>query len=217
VNIKILYDNQAENGFLSGWGFSALVDGTTLFDVGERVDSLRKNMAAFGVDPQTITRVVLSHEHWDHVGGIGILADMKKVHVYLPAAFTDRFKQKIPKINPNAIVVEVDGLTPMGNGLYATPQLNAKRWEISLAIEHPEGIVLIVGCSHPGLDRILEEAKKLGPIQAIIGGFHGFKKLEALDGIPVLGPTHCTRKKKAIRKLYPAQTHLLAAGMEMDL
>ena len=35
MNIKILHDNQAKKNFQCGWGFSALVDNSTLFDTGE--------------------------------------------------------------------------------------------------------------------------------------------------------------------------------------
>jgi 7,8-dihydropterin-6-yl-methyl-4-(beta-D-ribofuranosyl)aminobenzene 5'-phosphate synthase len=45
--------------------------------------------------------------------------------------------------------------------------------ELSLAINTPEGAVLVVGCSHPGIERIVEAAAAINPrIQLIVGGFH---------------------------------------------
>jgi 7,8-dihydropterin-6-yl-methyl-4-(beta-D-ribofuranosyl)aminobenzene 5'-phosphate synthase len=45
--------------------------------------------------------------------------------------------------------------------------------ELSLAINTPEGIVLVVGCSHPGIDKIVAAAATLNPrIHFIAGGFH---------------------------------------------
>jgi 7,8-dihydropterin-6-yl-methyl-4-(beta-D-ribofuranosyl)aminobenzene 5'-phosphate synthase len=45
--------------------------------------------------------------------------------------------------------------------------------EISLAINTPQGIVLIVGCSHPGIDAIVTEAAKINThIHFIAGGLH---------------------------------------------
>src|SRR5262252_1381962 len=45
--------------------------------------------------------------------------------------------------------------------------------ELSLAINTPEGVVLVVGCSHPGIDKIVEAAATINPkIQLIAGGFH---------------------------------------------
>lgn len=45
--------------------------------------------------------------------------------------------------------------------------------EISLAIRTPKGSVLVVGCSHPGIEKIVEAAAKIDPrIYAVFGGFH---------------------------------------------
>jgi len=45
--------------------------------------------------------------------------------------------------------------------------------ELSLAINTPEGIVLVVGCSHPGIDAIVAEAAKTNThIHFIAGGLH---------------------------------------------
>jgi 7,8-dihydropterin-6-yl-methyl-4-(beta-D-ribofuranosyl)aminobenzene 5'-phosphate synthase len=45
--------------------------------------------------------------------------------------------------------------------------------EQSLAIDTPEGLVVIVGCSHPGIDKILEEATMINPhIRYVVGGLH---------------------------------------------
>jgi 7,8-dihydropterin-6-yl-methyl-4-(beta-D-ribofuranosyl)aminobenzene 5'-phosphate synthase len=45
--------------------------------------------------------------------------------------------------------------------------------ELSLAINTPEGMVIVVGCSHPGIDKIVEEASTINPrIHMVAGGFH---------------------------------------------
>jgi 7,8-dihydropterin-6-yl-methyl-4-(beta-D-ribofuranosyl)aminobenzene 5'-phosphate synthase len=45
--------------------------------------------------------------------------------------------------------------------------------ELSLAINTPDGIVIVVGCSHPGIDKIAEAASTINPrIHLIAGGFH---------------------------------------------
>jgi 7,8-dihydropterin-6-yl-methyl-4-(beta-D-ribofuranosyl)aminobenzene 5'-phosphate synthase len=45
--------------------------------------------------------------------------------------------------------------------------------ELSLAIKAPDGMVLVVGCSHPGIDKIVEAASTIDPrIHLIVGGFH---------------------------------------------
>jgi 7,8-dihydropterin-6-yl-methyl-4-(beta-D-ribofuranosyl)aminobenzene 5'-phosphate synthase len=45
--------------------------------------------------------------------------------------------------------------------------------ELSLAVNTPEGVVLVVGCSHPGIEKIVEAAAAINPkIHLIAGGFH---------------------------------------------
>src|SRR5438445_1786023 len=45
--------------------------------------------------------------------------------------------------------------------------------ELSLAVNASEGMVLVVGCSHPGIEKIVEAAAAINPkIHLIAGGFH---------------------------------------------
>lgn len=45
--------------------------------------------------------------------------------------------------------------------------------ELSLAINTSDGLVMVVGCSHPGIDKIIESASAVNPrIHFIVGGFH---------------------------------------------
>src|SRR4030095_7051847 len=77
--------------------------------------------------------------------------------------------------------------------------------EISLAIDTPDGIVLIVGCSHPTIEKIVEAAKATTsrPIHLVLGGTH---LLPATDdqirtiaaslrdnfNVRFIAPAHCT-------------------------
>jgi 7,8-dihydropterin-6-yl-methyl-4-(beta-D-ribofuranosyl)aminobenzene 5'-phosphate synthase len=45
--------------------------------------------------------------------------------------------------------------------------------ELSLAFRTPQGLVVVVGCSHPGVDNILESAATIEPrTYTVTGGFH---------------------------------------------
>lgn len=45
--------------------------------------------------------------------------------------------------------------------------------ELSLVLDTPDGPVLVVGCSHPGIERILESVQaKARPVRLLIGGLH---------------------------------------------
>lgn len=76
--------------------------------------------------------------------------------------------------------------------------------ELSLAIDTPEGMVVVVGCSHPGIDKIVEAAAKINPrIHLVAGGFHlVVSKDEEIEKIAAalrdtfkvayVAPGHCT-------------------------
>jgi 7,8-dihydropterin-6-yl-methyl-4-(beta-D-ribofuranosyl)aminobenzene 5'-phosphate synthase len=76
--------------------------------------------------------------------------------------------------------------------------------ELSLAINTPEGIVLIVGCSHPGIDSIVTEAARINThIHLIAGGLHLVAAPDSVVGKVVtslkdkwkvdwIAPGHCT-------------------------
>ena len=45
--------------------------------------------------------------------------------------------------------------------------------EVSLAIRTPKGLAVLVGCSHPGVEKILEGAAAIDPrLYMVMGGFH---------------------------------------------
>lgn len=76
--------------------------------------------------------------------------------------------------------------------------------ELSLAVNTPDGVVLVVGCSHPGIERIVEAAAAINPkIRLIAGGFHLVvapdeaiaKVVAALKDrfrVEAIAPGHCT-------------------------
>ena len=79
---------------------------------------------------------------------------------------------------PSANFVLVDGVTEAAPGISViatvsqTPGTLELR-ELSLAIETPKGLILVVGCSHPGIERIVEASTVLDKhVYAIVGGLH---------------------------------------------
>lgn len=45
--------------------------------------------------------------------------------------------------------------------------------ELSLAVRTPDGLALVVGCSHPGVERLLAEAARIDSrLYTVMGGFH---------------------------------------------
>src|SRR6478735_6351044 len=76
--------------------------------------------------------------------------------------------------------------------------------ELSLAVNTSEGVVLVVGCSHPGIEKIVEAAAAINPkIHIVAGGFHLVaapddviaKAVTALKDtfkVESIAPGHCT-------------------------
>ena len=68
--------------------------------------------------------------------------------------------------------------------------------EIILVLDHPQGLILVVGCSHPGILNILSTVQNrfCRPVQAIIGGTH----LTGTDDLRI-NRTMCLLKEQGIR------------------
>jgi len=79
---------------------------------------------------------------------------------------------------PNANIQLVDKNVEIIPGIHLIALISDKPGtlelrELSLALSTPEGMVVVVGCSHPGIDKIVESAAKINPrIHLVAGGFH---------------------------------------------
>lgn len=97
--------------------------------------------------------------------------------------------------------------------------------ELSLAIDTPDGIVLVVGCSHPGIENIVQAASKINKkIYLIAGGFHLVvapddviakvaTSLHDTYQVENIAPGHCTGEPTfaALRQAFG--NHYLYAGL----
>ena len=79
---------------------------------------------------------------------------------------------------PSANFELIDKTTEILPGVHLIFQISDKPVtmelrELSLAIDTPEGVVLVVGCSHPGLDKIVGAAAMINKhIHLVTGGYH---------------------------------------------
>ena len=97
--VKILFDKEkSDQKFQTGWGLAYLVGDDLLFDTGENFAYLKKNARLMRIDLQQIKTVVISHNHWDHAGGLwGLLKENSNVSVYGCRHFGDEFEEKVRK------------------------------------------------------------------------------------------------------------------------
>jgi 7,8-dihydropterin-6-yl-methyl-4-(beta-D-ribofuranosyl)aminobenzene 5'-phosphate synthase len=217
VKLRIVYDNEAKEGLESDWGFSCLIEArerTILFDTGASDEILAHNLQQLGVQKEDVGIIALSHEHMDHVGGLGAVLH-PEVIVYLPRSFSSRLKQGIAK--HVAKVIEVSGPMDITPGVYSTGELGLVVKEQSLVLETQRGIVVVTGCAHPGLENIVEASESFGDVYGVIGGFHGFNKLGMLKGLQLIIPCHCTSRKREILAIYPEKAVRCEAGRIVEL
>jgi 7,8-dihydropterin-6-yl-methyl-4-(beta-D-ribofuranosyl)aminobenzene 5'-phosphate synthase len=79
---------------------------------------------------------------------------------------------------PTANVTWVDSLTEIVPGAFIIPTVSQtpgtlELRELSLALQTSEGLVLLVGCSHPGIETIVSASRKVADqVHLILGGLH---------------------------------------------
>ena len=209
MQIKVLFDKDAlDKKLRTGWGVSFLIDDKVLFDTGEKGKWLLENMKQLKVDPHKIETVVVSHDHWDHTGGLWeILQQNHNIKIYSCPNFGRRFKNEV-KLYGNPLI-EFNKFTQISQDIYTTGEIEARyafRYmsEQALVLRTPSGLTILTGCAHPGIVNMIENIKKniSADIYLVLGGFHlitsrkkairnvidNFKQL----GVKIVAPTHCT-------------------------
>jgi 7,8-dihydropterin-6-yl-methyl-4-(beta-D-ribofuranosyl)aminobenzene 5'-phosphate synthase len=197
MRITIIYDNEvSKEGLLADWGFSCLIEvqgKNILFDTGANANILLWNMAKLDIDPTVIDEVFISHAHFDHTGGLSGFLALNPCTVYLP------FSCPLPTVGDE--IIRVKAPLKIHENIFTTGELRGI--EQSLIVKTEGGLVVVAGCSHPGVRDIFEAASRLGEINVLIGGLHGFNEFNIVRDLEKVCPTHCTRYKKEIKALYP--------------
>jgi len=108
-------------------GFSCCVEGTEktiLFDVGGESSVLLKNMKKLGIDPKAVDIIVLSHVHYDHIGGLnGFLKVNPAVTVYMPKSLPKSVKDAVTKAG--ATLIEVHKAIKICKNVHSTGELGS--------------------------------------------------------------------------------------------
>jgi len=150
---------------------------TILFDTGSEGNQLLSNMKKLGIAYNEIDTVVLSHFHDDHTGGLdSFLEQNNNVWVYVPQSFPETFKKSIS--DRGAKIVEISENTQLFDGVFTTGELGTDLIEQSLVLSTSKGGVVITGCAHPGIVRIIRKAQAIihdDRTHLVIGGIHLFR------------------------------------------
>ncbi len=206
--LTIVYDNRAIAPFKADWGFSALIeleDQIILFDTGAKPDVLEHNLKCADFPISSIDAVFISHNHWDHVGGLPLIVErVEHFELYMPEPDCYGYEDKLPE---SVVCVPVSAPTyltqrTISTGIMLTG-LEEPEYEHSLIVATQMGPVLVVGCSHPGIVEIARRAVSIvgENLFLTVGGFHLYKSTrEEIEEVAkelsrfteFVAPCHCT-------------------------
>lgn len=195
LSILPLIDYYTDNPNLKtepGVSYLIFADDTKiLLDVGfnkkkEHPSPLLHNMKVLGISESDIDMIFISHPHLDHVGG---MREQKEKTFSLSQGHVSL--QNLPVYSPVGILASswnpgpetqiIEDPAVLKKGIVSIgviPRylfLMGNTPENSLAINVAgKGIVLIIGCGHQTIERIIQRTQALfdEPIYAIIGGLH---------------------------------------------
>lgn len=210
VRLVTVFDNyEHRSGLETGWGFSCLVkinDKAVLFDTGAEGSVLLSNLEKMEILPSEADAVVLSHPHFDHTGGLAaLLSENSEVTVYGHTGFGSDFQSKLE--SRGAEYVEVSSAYKFGESAGVTGPVGGGIPEQAFFVSTRKGLVVITGCAHPGVVRMVEKAKEVTgeKVYLVLGGFHlggapRERLLETAEELKKLGvekaaPCHCSGDK----------------------
>lgn len=171
-------------------GVSYLVqadDNTILLDVGynrknEHPSPLLHNMNNLGVNLKDIQYVFISHRHVDHTGGLASQRnrtfrisrdelDMSHVTAFVPTIMQQHTAQVKVIERPQVLMPGVATEGPISRSLFLMGLTKEQALVVNVS---GKGLVIVVGCGHQGLKRIIERAEQIfnEPIYGLVGGLH---------------------------------------------
>jgi 7,8-dihydropterin-6-yl-methyl-4-(beta-D-ribofuranosyl)aminobenzene 5'-phosphate synthase len=187
-----------------------------------------RNKRALGHDPNEIDIVVISHSHGDHIGGLsGLLHERPGVVVYLPQSFSQGIKQAVTEVG--AELVEVLEPVQICAHVSSTGESGDGIKEQALLIETSRGLIVITGCAHPGIVKVIQRAREMTGEQVylVLGGFHlGGASEATVDGIvddfqrlgvQRVAPCHCSGEtaRRLFEQAYGEGFTLVGVGSQL--
>lgn len=206
--LQVVYDNVSlRPGLQPDWGFACYIDlpdQKILFDTGADGPLLLENLKRLDLDRNAIEKVVISHAHGDHAGGLSALRASinHPITVFLTKSFPEQFVHHMEV--SGARCESIKGPREISPSVHTTGEITGDIPEQALVLDAAEGLVVVTGCAHPGIVEIVELVKEQfnKKIRMLIGGFHLMyegssevqnkaERLEAL-GVEQIAPGHCT-------------------------
>ena len=168
-------------------------------------------------------------------GGAPIPAAFFRADDSLPAKMryfggTDPQRLTSGKLYDTGNFVLLNKLTEVSPGIFLVPTVSQKKGtlelpELTLAIKRPNGLLLVDGCSHAGIEAILEAASAVDPrTEIVFGGLHlvttPVEEIDALVEnlktkwkVQRIAPGHCTGEPAFARLKKAYSENYLYAGL----
>jgi len=219
--MTVVDNNIIKKGLASIWGLSFYVETCTddekhsvLTDTSGSFQAFIDNASKLGLNLSEVEAILISHWHSDHYGALSQVLPLIRhsAPVYAPSASASGLREIM---NADGEPVVCSKPMEFTTGLMSTGEIPNGISEHSFLINvKNKGLVVLVGCSHPGITNIVKHAQKVSgvdKIHAVMGGFHissvgeGLRVGEFLRELDVklVSPCHCTSNdaKQGIAKI----------------
>jgi 7,8-dihydropterin-6-yl-methyl-4-(beta-D-ribofuranosyl)aminobenzene 5'-phosphate synthase len=233
LKFTIVYDNnEGSEGLNASWGFACLIEGLeqkVLMDTGGDPKHLAHNMEKLGIDPESLDLVFMTHTHWDHSEGMKYLKEAASdFSVCVLESFPEEYKKQVS--SSGGELIEVRNPTHVTDVLLSTGGMGFKIVEQSVVIPTDRGTVVVIGCGHAGLEKVVKRAKRMTKqeVFAVIGGYHLIDYDErtinkSIDGMREAGvkyyaPGHCSgdNARRLFREAFGEHYFDCAVGFTLD-
>jgi len=126
--MTILFDNYAKGDSCNSlWGFAAYLEPyKLLFDTGSNGRVLLQNIQAQSIDVTQIEYLFITHDHWDHIGGIDSILELNpNLTIYAPETLSKNHLRDLKTLTKKVIIISKEPMHLFGE-LYSTGLLGEK-------------------------------------------------------------------------------------------